>query len=89
MATTCAFVDCLADERKAEKMPRRGWLGEAFFYCCSPASVQQVFPSIAFSVQFATELTSLAAPCTVLQAAVPSAAAISAAVINFWTMESS
>jgi hypothetical protein len=44
---------------------------------------------MAFSVQFATEFTSRAAPRTVLHAATPSAAPISTTVVIFWNMDSS
>jgi hypothetical protein len=60
--------------------------GEAFFYCCKTATVngqQLPVPSIAFSVQLATEFTSAAAPRTVLQAAVASTIVNRAAVIIF------
>lgn len=43
----------------------------------------QLFPFIVFSVQFATELTSRAAPRTVLQAAAVSASASKATVVAF------
>jgi hypothetical protein len=53
------------------------------------AEHQQLPPCIAFSVQFATELTSFAAPWTVLHAAIASAAVTKAAVISFCIMEKS
>jgi hypothetical protein len=76
-----------SSDRKPKKCPARHFAGEAFFYCCSRASVQQLpVPSMAFSVQFATEFTSAAAPRTVLQAASTSDPVIKAAVMIFWTI---
>src|SRR3954462_10318761 len=46
----------------------------------------QVFPLIVFSVQFATEFTSRAAPRTVLHAAAASAAPIRSTVAAFWNI---
>jgi len=43
-------------------------------------------PFIVFSVQFATELTSRAAPRTVLQAARTIAVPISTTVVTFWNI---
>src|SRR4051812_48689683 len=53
---------------------------------CLAAVQQRWVPLIAFSVQFATEFTSRAAPRTVLQAASTSAAPISATVVTFWNI---
>jgi hypothetical protein len=53
---------------------------------CLAAAPQQVRPFTVFSVQFATELTSRAAPRTVLQAATARAAPINANAVNFWIM---
>jgi hypothetical protein len=50
---------------------------------CPAAAIQQLPPFIVFSVQFATEFTSRAAPRTVLHAAVTMAAPISATVRIF------
>ena len=50
---------------------------------------QQVCPFIVFSVQFATELTSLAAPRTVLQAAAARASATMPTVVIFWSIDTS
>jgi hypothetical protein len=47
---------------------------------------QQLPPFIVFWVQLATELTSRAAPRTVLQAAIASAAPMSPTVKTFWNM---
>ena len=82
LSTVWPLNECLK-KCPAEAGPAR------HFSTCKAASVQQVLPSIVFSVQFATEFTSRAAPRTVLQAAVASAAVISAAVTNFWTMDCS
>src|SRR5438270_11799643 len=46
----------------------------------------QVWPLSEFSVQFATEFTSRAAPRTVLHAAAASAAPIKSTVAVFWNM---
>jgi hypothetical protein len=54
--------------------------------CLSTERPQQLRPLTAFSVQFATELTSRAAPRTVLQAAAPSAIASNATVVTFLTI---
>jgi hypothetical protein len=47
---------------------------------------QQLPPFIVFCVQLATELTSRAAPRTVLQAAIAKATPINPTVMAFWNM---
>jgi len=54
--------------------------------CLSTGAYLQVFPLIVFSVQFATEFTSRAAPRTVLHAAAASAAPIRSTVAAFWNI---
>ena len=60
--------------------------GSFFTLAWLSASAQHLAPCIAFSVQVAAEFTSVAAPRTVLQAAIVSAAATSAAETTFWTI---
>lgn len=54
--------------------------------CLSTEPYLQPLPFIVFSVQFATELTSRAAPRTVLQAATLSAIPSRTTVVTFWSI---
>jgi hypothetical protein len=70
-----------ARKKKPRRRCRRGQIATQMK--ASGGETQHWLPFIAFSVQFATEFTSRAAPRTVLHAAVASAAVISAAVTSF------
>jgi hypothetical protein len=67
----------------ANEKPRQQRLAGLSSSYADYALTQHLPPFMVFSVQLATELTSAAAPWTVLQAAVARAAVISAAVTSF------